>query len=163
PKVKKGRARSSRQRSDADDRRLEVLIEATTDFVGIADRHGRALYINRAGRELLGLSGTEDISNRNVADQHPQWARAIVQREGVPTARRDGVWRGETALLTHDGREIPTSQVIVAHRGSDGEVDFFATVARDITEHKRAEQQATALLEIAKDISGSLDLSEILD
>ena len=29
---------------------------------------------------------------------------------------------------------------VLAHRGADGDVDFFYTVSRDITERKRAEQ-----------------------
>jgi PAS domain S-box-containing protein len=51
-----------------------------------------------------------------------------------------GLWSGETAFLSHDGTEIPASQVILAHKGPNGEVEFLSTIARDITERRRAEE-----------------------
>src|SRR5256885_11020464 len=45
-------------------------------------------------------------------------------------------------LSLHDAlpiSEIPVSQVIIAHRGPDGEMRFFSTIARDIRERKAYE------------------------
>lgn len=39
----------------AKSRRLSALIEATTDFVGMADLQGRPIYLNRAGRRMVGI------------------------------------------------------------------------------------------------------------
>ncbi len=41
--------------------------------------------------------------------------------------------------MHRDGHEIPVSQVVVAHTGPDGEVDFYATIARDMTREHAAE------------------------
>jgi len=142
--------------------RLTAVIEATTDFVGISDAHGRDLYINRAGRRMLGLGDDADLSSMRTGDHQPKWARARVVHEGLPAAMRDGVWSGETALLTHDGGEIPVSQVVLVRKTTSGDVEFFATICRDISERKRSEGRLAALLEIAKDIGGALDLDEIL-
>jgi diguanylate cyclase (GGDEF)-like protein len=38
-----------------------------------------------------------------------------------------------------DGREIPISQVLIAHRAEDGGIRFYSTVARDIRERKAYE------------------------
>ena len=54
-------------------------------------------------------------------------------------ARATAIWRGDGARLHRDGHEIPVSQVIVAHTGPDGEVDFYATIARDMTRERAAE------------------------
>ena len=62
----------------------------------------------------------------------------------LPLVRRDGVWRGEGARLRRDGREIPVSQVIVAGRGDDGSVEFYATIARDMTSERAAERALRA-------------------
>lgn len=35
-----------------------------------------------------------------------------------------------------DGAEIPVSPLLIAHRGDDGKVSFFSTIARDIRERK---------------------------
>lgn len=121
--------------------RYAAVVEATTDFVGMADRDGRVLSINGAGREMVGAGRDEDLSGTTIADYHPTWARNVVLGEGIPAALREGTWSGETALLARDGREIPVSQVILAHRGPDGEVRFLSTTARDITDRKRAEEE----------------------
>src|SRR5690606_19475971 len=81
-----------------------------------------------------------------------------------PVAVREGVWAGETLLQAADGREIPISQVMLAHRSPGGSVEFLSTLARDITEQKRAEaalRQSEAhfrsLIENALDIIALLD------
>ena len=58
---------------------------------------------------------------------------------GLPEAVRSGSWRGETAILDSKGREIPVSQVILAHKSTDGAVEYFSTTIRDISESKATE------------------------
>ena len=69
----------------------------------------------------------------------PEWALREVERVGIPFAVEYGAWNGETALLGRDGREIPVSQVIIAHKNARGEVEHLSTIMRDITERKEAE------------------------
>jgi diguanylate cyclase (GGDEF)-like protein/PAS domain S-box-containing protein len=121
--------------------RLIALLDATPDVVKIADPDGRMLYINRAGRRILGIGLEEDISKRSIIDGHPSWAYELIRREGVPRALQEGLWRGETTLADALGREIPVSQVIIAHKTKDGRIDFIASVARDISERKRLEER----------------------
>ena len=124
---------SESRRVEAEQRRLLAILEGTTDYVGSATAEGRMLYLNRAGRRLVGIAEQEDVVGRPVSDFRPAWASELILREGLPAAIRDGAWVGETALLARDGREIPVSQVILAHKGADGSVEFLSTVARDIT------------------------------
>jgi PAS domain S-box-containing protein len=94
---------------------------------------------------MLGIGVEEDISHLAVKDLHPEWAYRLIREQGESEARRYGVWSGETAFRSRDGREIPTSQVLVAHKDPHGKVEFLSTVARDITERQRA---AEALQEV---------------
>lgn len=121
--------------------RLIAILEATTDFVGVTDLEGRLQYVNGAGRRILGLTDDEDPSNTTMANFHPDWARKLIMEEGIPTALRDGVWTGETALTARDVGEIPVSQVIVAHKTADGAPQFISTIARDVRSQKRLEEQ----------------------
>jgi len=121
--------------------RLVAILEAATDFVGVANAAGQVVYLNRAGRLLVGIRDDEDLSSRPLRDYHPSWAADLVLNTGIPTAIREGVWKGETAWLTRDGGEIPTSQVIVAHKSPTGELQYLSTIARDLTEHRRLEEQ----------------------
>ncbi len=118
---------------------LAEILEATSDLVGRADVNGRVLYMNRAGRKMLGIGTDEDISHLQILDTHPGWAGALVIGEALAAAKREGVWQGETTFLSREGREIPASQVIVAHKTPEGSVKFFSTIARDISDRRQAE------------------------
>jgi PAS domain S-box-containing protein len=121
--------------------RLAAVLEETSDAVGMADATKKVLYVNRAGRKLVGIAEDADISDTSIADYHPPWAYEIIANEGIPTAIREGIWSGEhVAWLGSEGREVPISQVIIAHKDAHGNVEFMSTIARDIAERKRGEQ-----------------------
>ena len=121
--------------------RLVAVLEATPDFVGIADINFRPLFVNRAGRQMVGYGEAEDLCHTHIDNYHPEWAKKIIINEGIPSALRTGTWLGETALLTKDGREIAVSQVIVAHKTAGGDLEFVSTIMRDLTEQKSLEEQ----------------------
>jgi len=123
--------------------RLTAILEGTLDCVGISIPGGQMVYLNRAGRRLLGLAEDEPLSDINVLDFHPEHAR-IKLSETFPLLMTEGQWSGETTILSRDGRSIPVSQVVLAHKGPDGFVQFFSTIIRDISKQKEAE---TALRE----------------
>jgi PAS domain S-box-containing protein len=152
------------RRREAEDtrRRLTAILEATPDVVMIADPEGHLLYLNRAGRELLGLHGEDEIRGRIITDFHPAWAAAQLLREAIPTAIREGSWSGETMLRTPSGRKIPVLKVLIAHRGDSGEVEYLSSVLRDITERKRIEETEKFIGEASRTLSGSLECRELL-
>ena len=125
--------------SDEAHARIIKILEATTDVVAMTDRSGQLLYMNVAGRRLFGWGKDDIVVLRNVKEMHPAWAYEVVQHESFPTALRDSSWSGETALLAENGREVPVLQVVLAHTSADGEVDFYSTICRDISERKQKE------------------------
>ena len=135
---------TERVRTEKERTRLAHIVEATSDLIGMANLDGQLFYLNKAGRKMLGFGEEEDISGVRIPDTHPDWAKAVVLNEGIPTALQTGLWSGETTFLSRDGTEIPASQVILAHKGPNGEVEFLSTIARDITERKRAEEAVKA-------------------
>ena len=131
---------------------LEIL-EATTDFVSTAEVNGQIRYINRAGRLMLGIGEEDDISGLKIPETHPQWVTDLILGGALPAAQREGVWQGETIFLSREGREIPASQVILAHKTPAGQVKFFSTIARDITERKRTEEDLRRVNRALKTLS----------
>ena len=132
---------TERKLAEEDRLRLSSILEATSDFVGIADVDQRIVFLNTAGRKAMGYGEMEDLSQKKILDFSPDWANEIIGKEGIPAALKAGKWIGETAFLTRGGVEIPVSQVIVAHNNSNGELQYLSTIARDITFQKEAEQK----------------------
>ncbi len=135
---------AARERERSSERRFGAILEATSDWVSIADPDQNLVYINEAGRRMVGIGLDEDIRGRRIGEFSPAWAREHVRRVVLPIVRRDGVWRGEGARRHRDGHEIAVSQVIVAGRAGDGSVDFYATIARDMTSERAAERALRA-------------------
>ena len=139
-----GRDVTARKQAEAARERLAAILEATTDLVGFSDPAGHLLYLNRAGRALLEFGPDEDISKIAFGDLVQSPATNPTLLEGIPTAIRQGTWSGETILLSRSGRELPVSQVILAHKTPEGKLEYLSTIMRDIAERKRAEQTLRA-------------------
>lgn len=135
------RLRAEAKASEENAALLARILEATTDYVSMADTNKRILYINQAGRRMAGIGAHDDVTGMEISQMHPEWAYNIIRDEGLPVAARDGVWSGETAIIDADGTEMVISQVILAHKEPDGQVSLFSTIARDITDRKRMEEQ----------------------
>jgi PAS domain S-box-containing protein len=120
--------------------RLTAILERTTDFVGMGDTAGHSIYLNKGGRIMLGIREEEDITTRSIPDFHPQWVVEQILPEALATAVSQGVWIGESVMKHSNGKEIPISQVIMAHKSDSGELEYLSTIARDMTERKDAEK-----------------------
>jgi len=121
--------------------RLAAVLEATSDFVSSADVSGRVAYMNASARSMIGLLPGADVRGMRILDFHPPWARTLLLEEALPAAARDGVWNGDTALVSQDGREFPVSQVLVGHRSPTGAVEFLSTIIRDVSSQRKLEEQ----------------------
>ncbi|MEM9002802.1 MAG: PAS domain-containing protein [Cyanobacteria bacterium P01_F01_bin.86] len=129
---------TDRKQLEQEKERLIQILQATSDFIGICKPSNGIVWQNQSFRNLRpDLKVFEE--QVQIAELYPQWAYNIVRDEGMPTAVRQGTWSGETALLTTSGEEIPTSQVIIAHKSDSGVVEHFSTILRDISDRKAAE------------------------
>jgi PAS domain S-box-containing protein len=121
--------------------RLAAIHEATPDLVSISDVAGRLLYVNRGGRTMVGLDEEADVAGYTISDFLRNPDTHVVTTEGIPRAVLDGIWRGETDLMSLGGGVVAISLVILAHKRSDGSVEFVSLIARDITGHRQLEAQ----------------------
>ncbi|MFT5416823.1 MAG: PAS domain S-box-containing protein [Gammaproteobacteria bacterium] len=128
--------------------RLLSIVDSTPDFVAVANLDNELMYLNDGGRSMLGVKLDETLESIDILALYPDWARVIVVEQGVPAAVSDGVWRGEVAFRHRDGSEVPVSQTILAHRGSDGSVDYLSSIARDLTLAHDLQQQKMLVQEV---------------
>jgi PAS domain S-box-containing protein len=135
---------------EQDRSRLVAIMEASSDFIGTADPQGNSLWYNTQLKKALKLDSNANITKRPINANHAHWAVELIENQGIPSAINDGIWIGETALLCTDGVEIPVSQMIIAHKSPNGDVEYFSTIMRDISDRKQAEaslRQSFNLLE----------------
>ncbi|CBN56170.1 MULTISPECIES: protein kinase domain-containing protein [Kamptonema] len=130
---------SDRKNIEAEQTRLLAILESTPDLIGTADPTGKNLYLNRAWRHFLGLDNEAGAKGTEIHKYHPDWATEIIVNQGLPAAISSGIWVGETAVIDRNGREIPVSQLILSHKSMDGELEYFSTIIRDISDRKQAE------------------------
>jgi len=152
---------TDRKQLEEERERLASVVDATSDFVALADTSARVLYLNRAAREALGL-GERDPGPLTLADCHAARAAERLRDHAIPAARERGRWFGTLAWSAADGREIPVSQVVLAHRGESGRVDFLAVIARDIQEHLDAEAALRRQAEQLEEQAHVLALAHVL-
>lgn len=129
-----------RGRAEAGRAQLISVLESSEDFIGITDVDGKIIYVNQAGQAMIGVSEEVDLHQTAIPDLYPQQTKELINQEGIPTAITKGSWLGEALFISPDGREVPVSQLIHAHKNAKGEVEFLSTIARDITKQKQNER-----------------------
>ena len=132
-----------RRQSAIEQKRLTDILDASPDLIATANLQGEYSYLNKGGRNLLGIGQEEDISTQPISRMRPSWATDLIQNEAIPSALNMGLWAGETAFINRAGIEIPVSQVVIVHRNDDGSASHLSTVARDIRDFKKIEHDLT--------------------
>jgi PAS domain S-box-containing protein len=129
-------------------RRLALVLENTSDLVSFTTPEGEITYVNPAGRRLVGANKQSLQSTRAEIWYSPQaWER--LRTQALPAAVRDGIWSGESVMRRSDGSEVHVSQVIMSHRDNEGRLQFYSTIARDMTQRKHVEE---TVLQIARGV-----------
>lgn len=121
--------------------RLVAILEATPDLVALNDIQGKICYLNQAGRKMMGLEDAAPVTCADSLASLPSIDVCDVADDLFPIGLENGFWSGEKTLKLNDGRKLPVSQVVIAHKGQDGRLDFLSTIARDITGRKQLEAQ----------------------
>ena len=67
--------------------RTTRVLEAVTDFVALITPTGRVLYVNPAGKRLIGLPSADVQSDTWLIDFAPPWAQDILVQQALPSAR----------------------------------------------------------------------------
>ena len=153
---------TERKQAEQVQRQLTAILEATPDFVGFASaKDGQIVYMNRAGRTMLGIGQDEDVTKLKISDMHPDWTMAMFANEVFPATMKDGIWKGECAFLGRDGREVPVSMVLLCHKSPSGEVELFSTISRDISDQKRTSQKLKDYADALEATNRSLEQSRV--
>ena len=128
------------RKTEAEMKRLTAIIENTSDNVCVITPDKKLVYLNGAGRDFYGFTQDEKITGKPLRSLQSEYSLEVIDNEALPTATTHGIWSGENKILNGMGELIPVSQVIIAHYGADGKVDYFSSIIRDISKLKKIEQ-----------------------
>lgn len=132
---------TSRHKIEEDIQRRSRILEATPDFVCITDLKGNFIYLNQAGRNLLGFGVEEDVTSHNMMSVYTEASLQLVKKNAIETAITSGSWKEETEFKGPENTTIPMSQVLLTHMDTDNKVAYISIIARDLTKEKKLEEQ----------------------
>ena len=154
--------------ADAIARRLAAIVESSDDAIVSKDLNGIVLSWNQAAERMFGYTAEEMIgtSIRRIIPADRQSEEDAVLAS-IRAGRR--VDHFETIRRARDGRLLPISLTVSPILDADGTVIGASKIARDISDRKRAEQQAARttqrdafLAEATLTLTNSLDYEETL-
>jgi PAS domain S-box-containing protein len=126
----------------AERERLVQIVESSSDLVGFASPEGALLYLNDAGRRMVGLERERMGGTRTLAELFTSDEAGRFAAEALPAVRAAGRWRGETRL-----RHLATGDTVPVQCNlfripdpQTGETIGLGTVTRDVTAEKRAQE-----------------------
>ena len=151
-----------RKRAEEERSKLASIVENSADFIGIASLDGRALFLNPAGRSMVGLGKGAPLPEGIVSYLSAKDAERV-SSEIWPAVERCGYWAGETSLRNFQtGDVIPVLQHIFFLTESPSGVRLaLATVCRDIRERRHAEREADEIRQELSRASRFMSLGEI--
>lgn len=135
-----GRDVTDQVQGEAERARLATIVEQSRELVAVATFQGTLVYVNPAGRELVGLEAAAEAGRWRLADLQ---AANVTQLQDVvmPAVRSAGSWEGECVLRhARSGRQIEVAARVAAVHAESGDDAWLAVVMRDISAYKKADR-----------------------
>ncbi len=131
-----------RRQSELDRQRFVSLAECSQDFIGMAGLDLKVFFLNSAAVRLVGADSLEEALAMPVGDFFFPEDRDFITSEFLPRVARDGHSETEVRIRhVRTGAAIWIVYTVYVIRDRHGRPEGYATVSRDITERKLAEER----------------------
>jgi PAS domain S-box-containing protein len=138
------------ERKKAEDERQVFVsfLENSPDFIGIADPNAKPVYLNPAGRRMVGLPADYPVENTQIPEYYPPDQRAFASNVIVRSMIEQGRWHGETYFRHWQTQEaIPVSdEHFMIRDPGTGRILGMGTITRDISDARRIAAEREQLL-----------------
>ena len=120
--------------------KLAAVVESSSDFVGISTLEGEVLYVNRAGRRMLGVPENGALPSRRMFRYVTPETLQLIRRTINPLVRRGERWEGSCTIRHFVTNEIVESEgsCFPVPGRSAGEHICLAAVLRNVTRERNA-------------------------
>jgi two-component system sensor histidine kinase/response regulator len=143
---------TDRKRAEEEKQKFVSLVENSRDFIGLGSLAGEVLYLNAAGRKLLGVDGVEIHLPKSISGFLPETASRERRDVEVPAVMKTGHWESESQFLnlkTLELIDVDVSNSLVIDPQT-GQPLCLSVIARDITQRNRAERELVRAKEEAE-------------
>ena len=136
----------AKQRAKHEAEQLRLLVQGTSDYaIFMLDPKGYVVTWNSGAERLKGYKA-EEIIGQHFSRFYPQEA---IDRDWpayeLKAAEKEGRFEDEGWRVRKDGTQFWANVVITALRDDGGKLRGFSKITRDMTERKRAEENARCL------------------
>ncbi len=146
---------TARRQAEERARYLAAIVDSSDDAIIGKDLNGTILSCNRGAEALYGYSAQELVGKR-VYDLAPPERHAEIDDILNRIRRGERVVHHETVRLRRDGTPFDIALTVSPVHDSQGQVIGASTIGRDITAHKRAEEELRHSAELLERVFGSV-------
>ena len=139
---------TERKQAEVERQKFVSLADQSLEFIGMCNLDFKPFYVNEAGRRLVGLDSLEQACAAHVKDYFFPEDQPRIIGEFLPSVLRQG--HGEIVVRFRHfktGEALWMIYNVFQVMDENGQVAGYATVSRDITERKRAEEELRQLNE----------------
>jgi len=122
--------------------RYRALAEAAQDIIFIIDRDDRIQYVNLFGAMLLGQPPEDIIGKPRKESFSPDLSEQ--QKRNLQEVLTTGLSLSVENRVVFSGREVWLSTSLTPIKNQEGTVHAVLGISRDITEHRRADEELKA-------------------
>lgn len=122
-------------------RNLAAIIEVSLNLIGIADEQGNVLYINPAGKKILGLPKNIPIEGMKIEHFHSPETHKSLTEEILPQAIKQGTVETECEFIDRDSNTVLMACTFMSLPDKQGKPAHVAVVARDLRNEIALQQQ----------------------
>lgn len=126
--------------------RLQEIVESARDLIASVDRQSNIIYINEAGKRMLGI---QDVEITKLEDCLPEEVHQQLIESSL-YARNEGYFEMKSQFINRLGERINASISIVTHKDTfTGEL-LYSCIARDLTELLDTQEKLVEATELAE-------------
>lgn len=132
---------SDHKQAELEIRKFAALADSSSDFIGMCDMNFIPFYINPAGKQLLGLENLEQYQHVPVREFFFPEDQDFILNEFFPRILQDGQAEVEIRFRHFQtGKALWMIYHVIAIQDDQGQPIALATISRNITERKNAEE-----------------------
>ena len=144
-----------KEKIEFENQRLISLVHNTNDFIAVFSLDDKTLFLNNAGKRLVGIDADANISDYAVKEFYTPESWLARKEKELPSLRQNGFWKGESSLRhfkTNQPIPITKNTFYVKDLGT-GKILGIASIGRDMTIRKKYEAELIAAKNKAEEMN----------